>query len=232
MSRVEPVEEPQFLMVPGLGLGAETGTPTIRGLTRRGVDASRTSVALLPGYGEPLTAGDPVDPHGAARRMLETSLLAGRRCVLVGHSSSCQVVVHAAVLAPERVAGLILVGPTTDPRSATWPHLVRRWLATSVHETPRQVPSLVRQYRKTGPLHMLRVMDAARRDRIERTLEDVRCPVQILRGPHDRIAPEDWCRALAPFVTLPRGGHMVPLTHGDLVAREIQHFGVALASRP
>jgi pimeloyl-ACP methyl ester carboxylesterase len=79
---------------------------------------------------------------------------------------------------------------------------------------------------------MLRVMDAARRERIDRTLEDVRCPVQVLRGMHDRIAPEDWCRSLAPSVTLPRGGHMVPLTDGDLVAQEVQHFGETPAGAP
>ncbi len=213
-------------MVPGLGLGAAAWEPTIHALVRRGVDGARIAVALLPGYGEPLRSSDPVDPHGAARTLVGTWLPPGEECVLLGHSSSCQVVVHAAVLAPERVVGVVLVGPTTDPRAVTWPRLVSRWLATAVHESPRQVPSLVRQYRRTGMRSMLRVMEAARRDRIDRTLEDVRCPVQVLRGHHDRIAPEDWCAALAPTVTLPRGGHMVPLTDGDLVAREVRRFSV------
>ena len=57
----------------------------------------------------------------AAERLLDTSLPAGERSVLIGHSSSCQVVAHAGALAPERVTGLLLVGPTTDPRAATWP---------------------------------------------------------------------------------------------------------------
>jgi len=120
------------------------------------------------------------------------------------------------------VVGLVLVGPTTDPRAATWPRLAWRWLATAAHETPRQVPSLVRQYRRTGLRHMLRVMDAARHDRIDHTLGRVRCPVQVIRGRHDRIAPEDWCLGLAPSVTLARGGHMVPITDGDLVAGEVR----------
>jgi pimeloyl-ACP methyl ester carboxylesterase len=219
-------------MVPGLGLGAEAWMPTIRALMGYGVGVSRTSVALLPGYGEPLRAGDPVDPLGSARRLMETSRLPGRKHVLLGHSSSCQVVAHAAVLASSRVAGLVLVGPTTDPRAATWPFLIRRWLATAVHETPRQVPLLVRQYRRTGLRHMLRVMDAARRDRIDQTLEDVRCPVRVLRGAHDRIAPEGWCKALAPSVTLARGGHMIPLTDPEWVAREVLHFSVTSVRAP
>jgi pimeloyl-ACP methyl ester carboxylesterase len=211
-------------MVPGLGLGTEAWTPTIRELARQGVDATRMTVSLLPGYGEPLRSGDPVDPRGAARKLLATSLPRDRDLVLLGHSSSCQVVVHAAAMAPAGVIGLVLVGPTTDPRAATWPRLLWRWVATAVHETPRQVPSLARQYRRTGLLNMLRVMDATRRDGIDRHLADVRCPVRILRGRHDRIAPVDWCNALGDTVTLPRGGHMVPLTDGELVAREILNF--------
>jgi pimeloyl-ACP methyl ester carboxylesterase len=218
------VHEPNFLMVPGLGLGAEAWAPTIRGLERQGVDATRMTVSLLPGYGEPLRSGDPMDPRGAARRLLATSRSSGADLVLLGHSSSCQVVAHAAAMAPDRVVGLVLVGPTTDPRAATWPRLLRRWVATARHETPQQVPSLVRQYRRTGLRNMLRVMDETRRDSIDRNLAVVRCPVRVLRGRYDRIAPDDWCETLGHSVTLPRGGHMVPFTDGDLVAREVRSF--------
>lgn len=179
-------------MVPGLGLGPEDWE-TIRCLVRAGVELDRITVATLPGYGQPVRVGDPVGPGGAARRLLERWVPAGQRVVLLGHSSSCQVVAHSAALAPERVAGLVLVGPTTDPRAATWPGLVRRWLATAVHETPRQVPSLIGQYRRTGLRHMLRVMDVTRHDCIGVPLAELRCPVRVLRGAHDGIAPEEWC---------------------------------------
>jgi pimeloyl-ACP methyl ester carboxylesterase len=56
--------------------------------------------------------------------------------------------------------------------------------------------------------------------------------VRILRGLHDRIAPEDWCRSLGPSLTLPTGGHMVPITDGGLVAREVKRFGDAVAGGP
>lgn len=214
-------EEASIVLVPGLGLDAEAWQPTIRGLLGRGVDAARIAVTLLPGYGQRLTTSEPASPEDLARRLLTISVLPGERHVLVGHSSSCQVVAHAAALAPDRVAALVLVGPTTDPRAATWPRLARRWLANAAHETPRQVPSLARQYHRTGLRAMIRVMDASQSDRIDRTLERVRCPVTVVRGVEDRIVPEDWCRGLAPTVTLPSGAHMVPITDGDLVAREI-----------
>jgi pimeloyl-ACP methyl ester carboxylesterase len=68
-------------------------------------------------------------------------------------------------------------------------------------------------------------MDRARRDRIDTTLAHVGCPVVVVRGPHDRICPEDWVRSLSPAaVTLSRGGHMVPWTDGEATAAAITHF--------
>lgn len=231
-SRGDGVNPVSFLMVPGLGLGPEDWEPTIRGLVRAGVEPDRITVATLPGYGKPVRVGDPVDPRGAARGLVEAWIPPGQRVVLLGHSASCQVVAHSASLVPERVTGLVLVGPTTDPRAATWPRLVRRWLATAVHETPRQVPSLFRQYRRTGLRHMLRVMDVTRHDSIVATLAEVRCPVRVLRGLHDRIAPADWCGSLGPSLTFATGGHMVPITDGELVAREVMRFSDGAAGLP
>jgi pimeloyl-ACP methyl ester carboxylesterase len=215
---------PSLVMVPGLGLGNEDWNPTTRELLRLGVGRERLRVTTLPGYGERTRRGDGVDPRSIGCLLAETVSRSARACVLLGHSSSCQVVVHAAAYEPEHVLGLVLVGPTSDPRAATWPRLVGRWVATAAHETPRQVPALVAQYHRTGLMHMIRVMDAARRDRIDLALADVLCPVLVIRGPHDRIAPADWCRTLGATVTLTRGGHMVPMTDGGLVANEVARF--------
>jgi pimeloyl-ACP methyl ester carboxylesterase len=216
-----PESDPHLLLVPGLGLTAAAWEPTVRALARRGVDLAQVTVMPMRGYGQPLDPADSTVPRDAARRLLDAAVRPDREYVLVGHSSSCQIVAHAAALAPDRVVGLVLVGPTQDPRAAAWPRLAGRWIANAVHETPRQVPFVVPQYRRTTVRSMLRTMDTARHDRIDETLAAVRCPVLVVRGAHDRIAPEDWCRALAPSVTLPRGAHMVPITDGDLLAGEV-----------
>jgi pimeloyl-ACP methyl ester carboxylesterase len=162
----------------------------------------------------------------------------GSESVLVGHSASCQLVVHAALLAPDIVRGLVLVGPTTDPRAAGWVRLAARWVATAVHEPLWQLPSLIRQYRRTGLATMRRAMDAARHDRIDLSLRDVGTPVLILRGAHDRISPRAWVDLLAECgpaagasrsaVTLAEGGHMVPLTTGHLIADQLAAFAELL----
>ena len=218
---------PTLLMVPGLGLDARAWRPTIEALaSARGGEAE---VALLPGYGLPGTRHERLEPVTLGRR-LASDVPPRARVVLLGHSASCQVVVHAALQSTAGVAGLVLVGPTTDPRATGWPSLAARWLATAGREPPRQVPDLVRQYRRTGLRTMARGMDAARRDRVERAMEKLPCPVLLVRGRHDRIAPVDWLAhladrtAAAQAVTLRAGAHMVPRTHGDLLAVEIKRF--------
>lgn len=206
-----------LVLVPGLGLSPEAWQPTVAAL-----DSEVTTVVVpLEGYGVRAARSADLRPEVLAVRLLEQVPAQGR-LVLGGHSASCQVVAHAARLAPHRVAGLLLVGPTTDPRARGWFRLAGRWFATAVHERPGQVPALVRQYHRTTLSTMARAMDAARRDRIEGALATAGGPALVVRGRHDRICPEQWAESLADTVTLPAGGHMVPLTHGGLVARAVR----------
>jgi len=233
------------VLVPGLGLGRESWSPTVRALLRSGtLDRGLVRTVLLPGYGLPGRSRRALTPPVLARAVV-VDLDHGAPALLVGLSAGCQVAAHVALQAPDRVAGLVLVGPTTDPRADSWPRLVRRWVATARSEPIRQLPALLRQYRRTGPLTMLRAMDAARRDRVEEVLPLLTCPTLVLRGAHDRIAPEDWISSLAEcipdrardgsvlrrWVTLAAGAHMVPFTHGDLVARAVRDFVADLGDR-
>lgn len=213
-----------LVAVPGLGLSVDVASRALRRLS----PAIGSMVLALPGYGAPAHPAMPLDPPALAVRLLDA--LAGPPAVLVGHSASCQIVAEAAARAPHRVRGLVLVGPTTDTRADGWPALVARWLRTAARERPWQVPVLVRDYRHTGLGTMRRAMDAARRHRVDRVVAAAGCPVLVVRGRHDRIAPADWAAHVAArgspgrVVTLPAGAHMPPLTHPDLLAAEIARF--------
>lgn len=218
---------PRVLFVPGLGLGAEAWHPTVTALS--GTDGE---VALLPAFGARPGPGDDLGP-AALGGLLTERWLAGREspAVLVGHSASCQLIAHAAASRPDALSALVLVGPTTDPRARSWPALAQRWLRTAVHETPRQVPMLVRLYSRNGISHMRRAMGAARLDDIRQSLARVHCPVLVVRGPDDRICPKDWAQQLASVgargsraETLSGGAHMVPITRGPELADAITRF--------
>lgn len=239
--RLAVVTRPPVVLVPGLGLDGAAWEPTRRALDRLlRADARRNApgavapqslprshVLLLPGYGERADRSADLRPATLAALLLERlpegpgGPDAAGPVVLAGHSASCQVAAHAAAQAPHRVAGLFLVGPTTDPRARGWLRLAGRWLRTAAHERPGQVPTLARQYHRTTLRAMARGMDAARRDAIEPVLRQARCPVLVVRGRHDRICPHDWAERLGGVVTLPGGGHMVPMTHGDFVAAAV-----------
>ena len=222
-------ERPALVLVPGLGLDERAWQPTVDALHLQGYDD--VSVLPLPGYGLPATGSTDLSPRALARTVAAHLLARPTVQVLLGHSASCQVVAQAAALAPDRVLGLALVGPTTDPRGRTWTRLALRWLATARREDPRQIPGLLGQYRRTGLLTMARAMDAARRELISESVARLGCPVLTVRGRHDRICPEDWAVRLSrgrvlqhrspASVTLPAGAHMVPLTHGALVAEVV-----------
>ena len=213
--------------VPGLGLSVEVPARTLRTLQ----PVVGSTVVALPGYGLPAARGEAMDPAALAARLLEQlDTFRMTEAVLLGHSASCQIVVEAALHDPGRVVGVVLVGPTTDPRSARWSGLAVRWLRTAIWERPGQVPVLVRDYHRTGLVDMSRAMDAARRHRIDLLLARVACPVLVVRGHHDRIAPADWVAFLAEraslgrAVTLRAGAHMVPITHPTALAAQVEAF--------
>jgi pimeloyl-ACP methyl ester carboxylesterase len=81
--------------------------------------------------------------------------------LLVGHAPSCQVVV-AAAQRDSRVIGVVLLGPTTDPRLRRLPVLAWRWLRTAFHEPLWQAPLIL------AP------------DRIDTRLSDVHVPVTVV----------------------------------------------------
>ncbi|QJY44575.1 alpha/beta fold hydrolase [Pseudonocardia broussonetiae] len=213
-------DRPTLLAVPGLGLTPRTTAPTLSALG----PGWRTGVVRLPGYGEPCRSGVLLDPAVLAGRLLDRL---DRPAVLLGHSASCHVVAEAARRAPGRVAGLVLVGPTGDPRLVP-PVLVHRWLRTAVHEHLWELPVLVPDWLRNGPVTMARGFAATRRQRLSDVLAGVEAPVLVVRGRHDRIAPADWVAALAAAAprgtaaSLAGGAHMVPLTRPASLAARIE----------
>lgn len=220
---------PTVVAVPGLGLSVEGWRGP--GLVISGMRETGFAAVALPAHGLPARHGEPLDPGASAGRLLaRLDELGAERVALLGHSASSQVVAEAARREPERVTSLVLVGPTTDPRAPTWPRLAGRWLATAAHERLGQVPLLVRDYGHTGLGTFARAMDAARRRPLAPVLAELDHPVLLVRGPHDRIAPQAWHDDLVArrpgieTVTLPAGGHMVPVTHPHDLAAAVVPF--------
>jgi pimeloyl-ACP methyl ester carboxylesterase len=190
-------------------------------------------VVLLPSMGQPVARGTELPVERQAERLLQ-SLPKSDAIILVGHSASCPVVVEAATRTDD-VVGLVLVGPVTDPAAQTWPRILRQWARTVTHEWPTEAPALMPQYRRTGPLSMLRGMDAVRRFRTDLALARLALPVEIMRGEKDRIASHQWSSVLRQvsngrLTTVQGAAHMVPLTHPTAVAAAVDRLRLANAA--
>jgi pimeloyl-ACP methyl ester carboxylesterase len=197
------------VFVPGLGLDGRSSARLRELLPGR--------VVLLPGMG--LAA--PVPTLGALADLLLAELGDGP-VVLIGHSQSCQVV--AAAAGDARVAAVVLLGPTTDPRLRSAAGLARQWLRTAVHEPLRTMPSVVAQWWRTGPRSMAALFRTAAPDRIDRRLAHVQVPVLVVRGTRDRLCPHDFAArvaAAAPqgrLLEIEGAAHLTPQTHPEEIA--------------
>ncbi|GAA1114832.1 hypothetical protein GCM10009630_10290 [Kribbella jejuensis] len=215
--------------MPGLGLDCREWNGVHRCLRDGAAGGEhRESVVVLPALGQRAPRGTELAVEALAERLTNRIRAVGREVLLVGHSAGCPVVVEAAVRCAS-VVGLVLVGPVTDPRAATWPRMISQWVRTAVHERSWEAPILLPQYTRTGLGSMARGMNAVRRFRTDLALAHTSVPVAIVRGARDRIARYDWCRRLADaaggpasVTSVPGAGHMVPLTHPQALAAAIR----------
>lgn len=200
---------PRVVLVPGLGLDRRSSARLRRRLP--------ADVVLLPGTGR----RGPVPPLDALAARLRAELGAGP-VVLVGHSQSCQVVTAAA--RDPRVAAVVLLGPTTDPRLRSVTGLAGRWLATAWAEPWWQVPLVLAQWLTTGPRAMAALWRRAAPDPVAARLRAVGVPVTVVRGDRDRLCSRPFAVAAAAaaprgrYVELPGAVHMTVQTHPDDVA--------------
>jgi pimeloyl-ACP methyl ester carboxylesterase len=207
----------RLVLVPGMGLDARSSA---RLRARIG-----GTVVHLPGMG----LAETVPPLPVLARRLSAELGEGP-VLLIGHSQSCQVVVAAAE-DDDRVVGIVLLGPTTDPELRTRRGLAWHWLRTAVREPVTALPLVVAQWARTGPHAMVALWKAASPDRIDRRLATLRVPVLVVRGTRDALCPHDWAAQLAAvaphgrLIELPGAAHLTPQTHPDEIAAVLRSLG-------
>jgi len=221
---------PSVVIVPGLGLDGRSWSRVLERLT------APAAVVSLPALGRPAPRGTDVQiGRQAARLLIELAVLGATNVVLVGHSAGCPVIVEAAARSTV-VTGLVLLGPVTDPRAATWPRMLGQWVRTAVQERLWQIPLLVPQYRETGLPTMLRGMDTFRWYRTDHAVARLAVPVAVVRGEQDRIAADAWSSRLADaartdLTTVDGAAHMLPLTHPDAVVEAVRDVMTRAAFR-
>jgi pimeloyl-ACP methyl ester carboxylesterase len=184
----------------------------------------------LPGFGLSSDPGRVLDVAQHADHLAAWLEAAGLPPVTVlGNSFGCQVAVDLAVRYPDRVRGLVLVGPTMDPSARTAFRQILRWLRDTAREDPLQLPILARDLRDAGPQRVAGTLAHALRDPIEEKLPLVRVPVLVTRGSSEPIVPMAWAQAatrLLPFgeLAVVPGSHNANYGAADHLAELVLAF--------
>lgn len=151
----------------------------------------------LPGHAGLPRPSEPLSMEGYADVVLRALRQAGiGRIHVVGHSMGAQVAVETAILSPETVTSLLLLGPTVNRAEH---HAVLQGLRLA-QDTLREKPAvngiLLTDYLRAGPPWYLSTLRRMMKHRLEDRLARVSCPVAVVRGARDPIAPSSWLTRL------------------------------------
>ena len=237
-----PRDGPAVLLVHGFPFDRAMWRLQVGPLTAAGY---RLVLPDLPGFGR-----SEVPPAGSvdvmARDLLATlDRLRVQRFVACGFSMGGYVALALAALAPDRLAGLVLIdskaGADSDEgkakRDATVekvnahgsraivPGLLEGQLTAATRSAERLLTEEVRAMMMRQPKAAVIAAVRAMRDRPDRTdaLRKLACPVLVLHGGEDKVIPADAARAAAEaakdgeFVAIPGAAHLSPMERPDAV---------------
>lgn len=209
------------------------------GMTHRYLDRLRAELSTdadvhaidLPGYGPDPRPGEHLGVEDHAGLITDALAALGvSSCTLVGHSMGVQFVTAAALRSPLLAERLVLIGPVVDRLRRT---VVQQALALG-QDTLRESPSanviVCTDYFRTGLRWYLRQLAPMMRYPLERAVEQVGCPVLVVRGARDPVARHRWCRELSEraargtLVEIPGQPHVVQHSAAPAVAAEIIAF--------
>jgi pimeloyl-ACP methyl ester carboxylesterase len=217
---------PPIVCVHGLAVSSRYFVPLAERLAPR----HRVAVPDLPGYGKSPTPPQPLDiPELADALTAWLDLLEIERAPLVGNSLGCQVAVDLAVRRPERVASLVLLGPTMDPAAPTLRGQAWNLARDIVLESPLLNLVQARDYLRMGPRRILATARFGLDDPFEEKLARVEQPTLVVRGERDRICSQPWAERVAELargraVVVSGAAHVAHWSEPDVVARLVEEL--------
>ena len=218
-----------YVLIHGIGMGRSVYLDFVEQLPGR-------IIALdLPGFGEApepartLTMARHADLIAAFLREIDVS-----NAVIIGHSMGSQIGAELAARHPAFVDGLVLAGPTVNSAARSVWEQATYLLRDLIGERPIVLWRGAREYLRGGP-HLIRKIRATVVHEPEKAYAQVKCPVLVMRGERDPLAPASWCRQITALVPgraemceIPDHGHGTLLSDARPAAEFITEFAAKL----
>jgi pimeloyl-ACP methyl ester carboxylesterase len=221
-----------FVLVHGVGLSHRPYARLARALAGRG-----TVIAVdMPGFGGLAHPKTPLSVPELAQVVAEVLARMGvTRFVVIGHSMGAQIALELALLFPQSVAGLVLIGPVVNPLR---PSLLLQSLDLARDSSKEPFDTNATVFRDYLACGMRWYLTEARQMMLYRTDERIHLlstPLLVVRGADDCIAPAEWCEWLARQVpggrvaSIPGRRHVIVHSAPKATAAHIGAFAQALA---
>src|SRR5690606_37070095 len=150
--------------------------------------------------------------------------------VVIGHSMGSQFGAELAARHPSLISGLVLAGPTVNSAARSVWEQATYLLRDLIGERPIVLWRGAREYLRGGP-HLIRKIRATVVHEPEKAYAQVKCPVLVMRGERDPLAPASWCRQITALVPgraemceIPDHGHGTLLSDARPAADLITEF--------
>lgn len=218
-----------YVLIHGIGMGRSVYLDFVERLPGR-------IIALdLPGFGEApepvrtLTMERHADLIAAFLRSISVS-----DAVIIGHSMGSQIGAELPARHPALIDGLVLAGPTVNSATRSIREQATYLLRDLLGERPIVLWRGGREYLRGGP-HLIRKIRATVVHEPEKAYARVQCPVLVLRGERDPLAPVSWCEKIVGLVPgpaqlreIPDHGHGTLISDAKFAAEMITEFAAAL----
>ncbi len=190
----------------------------------------------LPGFGRTSKPANVLDTAELGAALADWIIAADLdQATLVGHSYGSQTATAClAALAErdqrQRVAHIVLIGPTADRRARTrWQHIAR-WLQCFPLEPISMIPLELIDLARCGPRRAWKTFNNMMTDDPMSRLPNLGVPALVMRGRYDAIAPHAWASEVArqahshQLITISRGGHSINMAKARVVGDNIRAF--------
>lgn len=153
------------------------------------------------------------------------------RASFIGNSMGCELIINLAVAHPERVARIVLQGPSVDPDARSYDGMAGRLMKNMIKERSSALNDIARDdYAKATIPRVVKTAFMTFRDEPEKKLPDIAAPVLVIRAGNDPVISQEWaerCASIPPdgrLIVIPGYCHTIHFIAPEIFVDTIRPF--------